>query len=129
MLFRTALFVLPLLAACSTAGDASRQLAASKWSFTAIDGQPPVSSSAELTIEVGRIGANLGCNGLGGELKIGADKLETKGLISTMMYCDGVMEQERAVSALLEASPRYQVDGNTLTLTAPGHSARLTRLR
>ena len=128
MLFRLALIVLPLLASCSTAGDASRQLTASKWSFTAIDGQPPVSSRAVLTIETSRIGANLGCNGLGGELKIGASKLVTKGMISTMMYCDGVMEQERAVSALLGASPDYRVNGDTLTLTAPGHSAKLTRL-
>ena len=128
MFFRLALIVLPLLASCSTAGDASPQLADSKWSFTAIDGQPPVSSRAVLTIAAERIGANLGCNGLGGELKIGADKLVIKGLISTMMYCDGVMEQERAVSALLGASPQYRLTGDRLTLTAPGHSAELVRV-
>ena len=128
MLFRLALIVLPLLASCSTASDAKVQLAGSRWTFTAIDGQPPVASRAALTIAASRIGANVGCNGLGGELKIGANKLVTKGMISTMMYCDGVMEQERAVSALLGASPDYRVNGDTLTLTAPGHSAKLTRL-
>ncbi len=129
MLFRAALIVLPLLASCSTASDAKVQLADSRWAFTAIDGQRPVASRAALTIAANRIGANLGCNGLGGELKITATKLVTKGLISTMMYCDGVMEQERAVGALLGASPQYRVKGDTLTLTAPGHSAVLTRVR
>lgn len=128
MLLRLALIALPLLASCSTASDASMQLAASRWSFAAIDGQPPVSSRAALTIGTNRIGANVGCNGLGGDLKISRNKLVTTGMISTMMYCDGVMEQERAVGALLGASPDYLVKGDTLTLTAPGHSAKLTRM-
>ena len=129
MLFRAALIILPLLACCSAPSDAKVQLAGSRWAFTAIDGHPPVASRAALTIEANRIGANLGCNGLGGELKISRDKLVIKGMISTMMYCDGVMEQERAVGALLGASPQYRVKGDTLTLTAPGHRAVLTRMR
>ena len=50
-------------------------------------------------------------------------------IISTQMFCDGVMEQERAVAKLLGASPSYTVKGDTLTLTAPGHSAVLQRKR
>ena len=129
MLFRCALIILPLLASCSTASDAASQLAGSRWTFTAIDGQPPVASRAALTIEEKRISANVGCNGLGGDLMIAANKLVTSGMISTMMYCDGVMEQERVVSALLGASPQYRVKDGKLTLTAPGHSAELTRVR
>ena len=47
----------------------------------------------------------------------------------TKQGIDGVMEQERAVGKLLGASPQYKVIGDTLTLTAPGHSAKLVRKR
>ena len=131
---RIALFALsalaaPLLAACTTDGAAPGPLAGSTWSLVLIDGQKPVSSRAALTINAKSLSADAGCNGMGGDLTIAPDRLVTGPIISTQMYCDGVMEQERAVSALLAASPQYKVEGNTLTLTAPGHSAKLARKR
>ncbi len=129
MFLRTASLILPLLASCSTAGDAAIQLAGSKWAFVSIDGKPAVSSRAILTIDAKRISANVGCNGLGGDLKIKRDRLITGPIIGTMMYCDGVMVQERQVGELLRQTPRYSVNGDKLTLTGTGHSAALTRLR
>ena len=129
MFLRTILMILPLLASCSTAGDAAIQLAGSKWAFVSIDGRAAVSSRAMLTIEATRISATVGCNGLGGDLKIAGDRLVTGPIIGTQMYCDGVMVQEHAVSELLSKTPRYRVKGDKLTLTAAGHSAELTRLR
>ena len=131
---RTALFALsaiaaPLLAACSTAGAAPAPIAATTWSFVLIDGQKPVSSRAAITIEARSISANAGCNGMGSELTITPERLMVGPIISTMMFCDGVMEQEKAVKALLSASPTYKVEGDSLTLTAPGHSARLVQKR
>ena len=124
-----ALLALPLLAACATAGAAPARLAGTTWSFVLIDGQRPVSNRASMTITARSIGANVGCNGMGGDLVIKPNRLVTGSIISTLMFCDGVMEQEDAVSALLRASPRYRVNGDRLTLTAPGHSAKLTRVR
>ena len=134
MMYRTALFALSvlastLLAACTTAGAAPGPIAETSWSFVLIDGQKPVSSRAALTINAKSLSADTGCNGMGGDLTIEPERLVTGPIISTMMFCDGVMERERAVSALLGASPRYKVEGDTLTLTAPGHSARLARKR
>ena len=131
---RTALFALsaiaaPLLAACSTAGAAPAPIAGTTWSFVLIDGQKPVSSRAAITIEARSISANAGCNGMGSELTITPERLMVGPIISTMMFCDGVMEQEKAVKALLSASPTYKVEGDSLTLTAPGHSARLVQKR
>lgn len=133
-MIRTALFALsalatPLLAACTAAGTAPGPIAGTNWSFVLIDGQKPVSSRAALTIEAKSLSADAGCNGMGGDLTIEPDRLVTGPIISTMMYCDGVMAQEKAVSALLGASPQYKIEGDTLTLTAPGHSARLARKR
>ena len=118
-----------LLAACTTAGAAPEAIAGTSWSFVLIDGQKPVSSRAALTINAKSLSADAGCNGMGGDLTIESGLLITGPIISTMMYCDGVMEQEKAVSALLGASPAYKVEGDTLTLTAPGHSAKLARKR
>ena len=131
---RTALFALcalaaPLLAACTTAGAAPTPIAGTTWSFVLIDGQKPVSSRAALTLNAKSLSADAGCNGMGGDLTIEPGRLVTGPIISTMMFCDGVMEQEKAVSALLGASPQYKVEGDTLTLTAPGHSAKLARKR
>ena len=94
-----------------------------------IDGQTPVSGRAALTINAKSLSADAGCNGMGGDLTIEPGRLMTGPIISTMMFCDGVMEQEKAVSALLGASPQYKVEGDSLTLTAPGHSAKLARMR
>ena len=134
MMKRTALFALialaaPLLAACTTAGAAPGVIAGTSWSFVLIDGQKPVSSRAALTINAKSLSADAGCNGMGGDLIIEPGRLLTGPIISTMMFCDGVMEQEQAVSALLGGSPRYKVLGDTLTLTGPGHSAKLARKR
>ena len=118
---------LPLLAACTTAGAAPAPIAGTIWSFVSIDGQKPVSSKAAITIQADSLSASAGCNGMGSDLTITPDRLMVGPIISTQMFCDGVMEQERAVGKLLGASPHYIVDGDTLTLTAPGHSARLVR--
>lgn len=122
------LIVFPLLAACAIAVATPAQLEGSKWSFVSIDGAPPVSSKAGLDIASARIGATVGCNGLGGELRIGDGTLITGPMISTMMYCDGLMDQERAVAGLLEADPQFTLSGNKLTLTGGGHKAELKQL-
>ncbi len=119
------LIALALLAACTTAGAAGPGIANSKWRFVAIDGQKPVSSKAELTIDKDRIGANVGCNGMGGDLQVKGGKLVIGAVVSTMMYCDGLMDQERAVSELLTADPAYRIEGDRLSLTGGDHSAEL----
>lgn len=125
---RLILLALPLLAACATAGASSASLQGTKWAFTLIDGKPPVSSKAALTIDGNRIGANLGCNGLGGDLRIEGGRLVTGPMISTMMYCDGLMEQERAVADLLEADPTFKLTGDKLVLDSGPHRAELKRV-
>lgn len=114
-----------LLAACATAKGAQPSLTPGEWQFVSIDGQKPVSGKTSLTIAPGRIGANVGCNGMGGELRIEGSRLVAGPLISTMMYCDGVMEQERAVSELLGAGPEFRFENGRLLLSGGKHSAEL----
>jgi heat shock protein HslJ len=127
MIKRIALLALPLLAGCATMGNAAPSLAGSKWTFVSIDGQKPVSGKAWLNIDTDRIGATVGCNGMGGSVKIEPGRLITGPFMSTQMYCEGLMEQESAVSQLLSGSPRYSVKNDRLVLTGAGHRAELKR--
>ncbi|HEX4848770.1 MAG TPA: META domain-containing protein [Novosphingobium sp.] len=127
MIKRITLLALPLLAACATTVQAEPSLIGTKWVFVSIDGKAPVSDRTELTIEQGRIGANVGCNGMGSDLRIEGDRLITNGVISTKMFCDAIAGQEMAVGALLDASPSYRIEGGRLILTSPGHRVELRR--
>ena len=60
------LLALPLLAACTTLPGAVADLSGTKWAFTAIDGALPVSAKTSMNFETDRLGANVGCNGMGG---------------------------------------------------------------
>ena len=63
----------------------------------------------------------------GGEWWMEQDRLIADQLIGTQMYCDGLMEQERAVSALLGGKPTVTITGDRLALRSPAHSAELQR--
>lgn len=129
MTYRLILPALVLLAACSATTPSGADPGGSKWTFVAIDGQPPVSSKTSLSIETGRIGANLGCNGLGGDLRIEQGRLVTGPIISTQMYCDGLMDQERAVAELLQAKPRFVIEGDRMVIHSDQHKAELVRMK
>lgn len=117
-----------LLSACAASGEGASHLAETSWRFTSIDGATPANSDAELTFEDDRIGANVGCNGMGGPWRTENGRLIAGPLIQTEMFCAGeVWGQEKAVSALLAATPRYELEGDTLILRSRGHVAELER--
>ena len=128
MIKHALLLALPLLAACTALAGASPDLSGSRWAFTAIDGARPVSAKARLSFEADRLGANVGCNGMGGEWKLAGDKLIAGPIISTQMYCDGLMEQESAVAALLGGKPGVAMTDDRLALRSAKHSAELQRV-
>jgi heat shock protein HslJ len=121
------LLALPAILACAPPPGA--RLVGSKWTIARIDGAPAVSDRARMEFLPGRISATVGCNGLGGEWKVRGDRLETGPFMSTQMYCEGLMEQEAALSRLFEAKPAFTLSGNRLTLTGGGHTAELVRAR
>ncbi|MBC2664280.1 META domain-containing protein [Novosphingobium flavum] len=131
MVRRALLFLLPALAASGCVagpkGERGPQLTGTNWAFAEIDGAEPVSALAALRFENDRLGANVGCNGMGGPWHLDKGHLIAGPLISTQMWCEGKMEQERAVSALLSSAPEVSLKGNRLTLKTGGHSAQLVR--
>lgn len=122
------LAALPLVVGCGTPPPVSLgKLNGTTWHFTAIDGAAPSGKQATLTFQPGRVGANVGCNGMGADAKIEGGRIIAGPVISTQMYCEGVMEQERAIGALLAAKPSITVRGTTMTLRGGGHIAELRK--
>lgn len=117
---------LALLAACTTTSATAPTLGDSAWRFTQIDGTPPV-GEATLTFEGNRLSANAGCNRMGGTWRSDAGKLIAGPLMATKMFCEGKMDQERAVSELLGSSPDLTLSDNRMTLRNTAHSAELVR--
>jgi len=123
-----ALITLSLLSACAAAKEGQANLADSTWRFVSIDGDAPASGKAQLKFEEDRIGANVGCNGMGGPWRLEGGRLIAGPLAQTQMYCEGlVWDQEKAISALLAGAPEFSVETNRLVLKSSGHSAELRR--
>ncbi|MCT2399382.1 META domain-containing protein [Novosphingobium mangrovi (ex Huang et al. 2023)] len=117
-----------LVAGCSERGDRSH-LAQTSWRFERIDGQQPKSADAELTFDDGKIGVLVGCNRLGGPWRINEKRLVAGPFAQTETACAMPdWNEERAVGALLVATPRLSVDGDRMTLQSSGHTAELVRI-
>ncbi len=123
------LAALALLGACATTGSSvASGLENTSWRFERIDGAAPASERARLEFGAERISATVGCNGLGGDWQIDGNRIVTGPFLSTRMFCEGLMEQERSVSELLSASPGWRLDGGRLHIEGGGHRAVLIRV-
>ena len=115
------------LGACTTTSAKPEAMPLSSWTFVSIDGRAPVAKETSLKIYKDRIAVNVGCNGMGGDLKIEEGRLQVDGLVSTMMYCEGIMEQEQAVAELLRSSPGFFVENGQMGIVSGKHRAELVR--
>ena len=109
-----------LLTAC--AGTSSVSLSDTTWelvSYGPIDTPIPALPDIDAIIFFsadGEIGGNVGCNGFGGSVEISGDKIVVGPLMSTMMYCETIMEQESAIMMLLTGTLNFEMDGDILTI-------------
>jgi heat shock protein HslJ len=77
-----------------------------------IDGTNYDVASGYVVIDGNRLSASVGCNTLGGGVLVDGDTLTLDGpLISTMMYCEGLMDAEAALATVLQ--------GENLTWVSP----------
>lgn len=112
-----------LLGGCATAPSGGVALAGTRWAIMRIDGAAPVvPDKATMRFEDDRLGANVGCNGIGGDYRVEGSRLIAGPLMATRMFCEGpVWQQEEAVNALLSAAPELLRRGDTLRMTSGGH--------
>ncbi len=116
-----------LLGGCATAPTSSAGLADTQWKIVRIDGAGPVlPDKATMRFDDTRLGANVGCNGIGGDYRVEGERLVAGPLMATRMFCEGpVWQQEEAVNALLSAAPEIQRSGSAMRLVSGGHALDL----
>ncbi len=114
-----ALFV----AASNGASEAAIELDGTAWYLTDLAGQGVVEGS-EVTLEFaeGRITGRAGCNGFGSEYELdGGDLVIGEQMATTMMWCEGLMDQEAAYTQALIAAQSVTLEDGELTVhTANG---------
>lgn len=115
------LLVLFTLAACAGKPAASIQ---GQWKLVSFGGpaaQFTVDPQIETSIEFdanGNLQGNVGCNGFGGEYTVDGNSITFGPIISTMMFCQDVAEQEAITLSVLQEKAGFELDGNTLTITS-----------
>lgn len=78
----------------------------------------------------GRLLADAGCNTMSGSARTSGGRLRVEDLAMTEMGCDPArQEQDGWLADLLGGQPSWQLDGDTLVLTAGGTEVRLTDRR
>lgn len=118
-----------LIVACSSPGAASpspASLDGRTFLSTAITGAQLVpDTQVRLSFTDGQLGANAGCNHLGGPYSIEGNQIVTGQMSTTEMGCDQpLMLQDQWLAAFL-SGVSFALDGDTLTLTKNGVSLTL----
>jgi heat shock protein HslJ len=131
------LLTLLVLAGCSVA---SAPMSPSASAPGSLDGRTFVSTmvtghdlvpktTVRLSFKDGRLGANAGCNQIGGAYTIATDRLTLDSMMSTEMGCDpALMAQDGWLSTFLTGAS-VAIAGNTLTLVNVGVTMNLTDRR
>lgn len=92
-------------------------LKGTSWVLVEINGQPVLENSLPtLSFDEGALGGNGSCNTFGGDYSQEGDKLTVGPLFSTLMYCDGISDQEQAYLAALQAAAAFRIEGGRLSL-------------
>ncbi|WP_280362650.1 META domain-containing protein [Nocardia wallacei] len=118
------LAALGLAAACSSGGDGGdgepgptpmgRSFVSTKVEGTPIPGGGPL----RLTFADNRVSATSGCNTGSGPVVFDGDVMRLSGMATTLMACpDDRSGADGWQTALLQSGPRWQLTGDTLTLT------------
>jgi heat shock protein HslJ len=83
-------------------------------------GQISAAPDVETSIEFkdGQMNGNVGCNGFGGEYDVKGDRIAFGPVMSTMMFCEAVAEQEAGTLAVFWETAGFVLDGDTLIITS-----------
>lgn len=107
------------------------ELEGTAWNVTGLEENEAVSSlpqgvTAWLRLADGQVEVDYGCNTGGGPATVGEGTIEFGPLIATLMACaDEAMAVENHLTALLSGTVEYEIDGETLRLTAGGQGVHL----
>lgn len=115
-----------LLSACS-GNSASLE---GEWTLVSYgDASNPTSALPNVETSInfesdGNFGGTVGCNSFGAGYQINGNQVTFEPAFSTMMFCEGTMEQETAVLNIVsEQTLNFELNGNQLTLTSQDGSS------
>jgi len=117
------LLLLFVLSACGGRTSASVEGQWELVSYNQTAAFPEVETSIEF--KDGQMNGNVGCNGFGGEYTVKGDAIEFGPVMSTMMFCESVADQESAVLATFQEKTSFLIDGNVLTITSADGSSSI----
>ncbi len=112
-----------ILAACAGGGTSASHTG--EWALVSYGNAsnptfaiPDVETSINFN-EDGKFGGSVGCNSFGTDYKVTGDQITFGSIVSTMMFCEGISDQETTVLGILtDKIVSYQIDGNQLKLTS-----------
>jgi heat shock protein HslJ len=101
-------------------GGAADNLSGSRWNLVSLDGQPPIEGST-ITLDFlnGDLGGSAGCNSYSAPYTLDGDTLSVGTATSTMMACEGVMDQETLYLAMLGSAESLAAAEESLTIHTP----------
>jgi len=109
-------------------------LAGTRWSLVALNGQAPIPASGPITLEFeagGRAGGNSGCNSYGATYVARGGSLKVTDIFSTLRACvdPSLNAQEAAYLGALAAVVEYEMTGERLILRDAGGTLELVFAR
>jgi heat shock protein HslJ len=86
---------------------------------------PNVETSINFDVD-NQVGGNVGCNSFGGEYKLNGNQVTFSGIFSTLMFCEGTMDQETVfLNTLSEQTLNFELNRSQLTLTIQDGSSAI----
>jgi heat shock protein HslJ len=124
-----------ILSACASSGTASAS-PIGEWTLVSygntsnpMPALPEVETSINFN-EDGTFGGNVGCNSFSSDYKVDGDQITFGSIFSTMMFCEGISDQESAIFAILtDKTVSFTVNGDQLTLTATDGASTVVLVR
>ena len=115
------LIALLILTACGGKSSASIE---GEWKLVSYD-QTAAVPDVETSIEFkdGQMRGNVGCNGFGGEYTVDGNKIKFGPVMSTMMFCEAVADQESSTLTVLREEAAFILNDDRLAITSADGSA------
>ena len=119
--FAIGMLVILVLTAC--AGGSSPSIEG-QWKLVSYD-QTAAVPDVETSIEFkdGQMSGNVGCNGFGGEYTMDGKTITFGPVMSTMMFCEAVADQESSTLAVMQNEATFILNEDRLTITSADGSA------
>jgi len=121
------LIVLLVLTACSSKTSVSIEGQWKLISYNQTVAIPDVETSIEFKDD--QMSGNVGCNGFGGEYTVDGNKIKFGPVMSTMMFCDAVADQELSTLTVLQEEATFILNDNRLTITSADGGAFIILVR